>query len=135
MLALGAAGLLILVLGLVVFLRFAPLGQRTGLAARVIGVYAYDPVQRTVAGPAATRFPRTQPFAARVSWASLPSGVVVGATWYDSLQDPARGRRRPGARARPARPAREPARHLHAAGAAVRGRPAGGDPGPDGRGR
>ncbi len=89
MLALGAAGLLILVLGLVVFLRFAPLGQRTGLAARVIGVYAYDPVQRTVAGPAATRFPRTQPFAARVSWASLPSGVVVGATWYDSLQDPA----------------------------------------------
>jgi hypothetical protein len=91
MLALGAAGLLILVLGLVVFLRFAPLGQRTGLAARVTGVYAYDPGRRTITGPPRARFPRTQPFAARVRWAALPGGMAVGATWYDSLQEPAGG--------------------------------------------
>ncbi|HLH69693.1 MAG TPA: hypothetical protein VKY90_11840 [Candidatus Dormibacteraeota bacterium] len=91
MLVLGAAGLLILALGLTVFLRFAPLGQRTGLVAHVVGVYAYDPSRREVWGPPATRFPRTRPFAARVSWASLPSQVVVGATWYDSLQEPTGG--------------------------------------------
>jgi hypothetical protein len=91
MLMLGVAGLLILALGLIVFLRFAPLGQRTGLVAHVIGVYAYDPTRRMVLGPPATRFPRTRLFAARVSWASLPSQVMVGATWYDSLQEPTGG--------------------------------------------
>ena len=86
MLALGMAAVVILVLGFLFFLRFAPPGQATGLRAHVQGVYAYDPHTGKVHGPASTSFPPDQPFAARVDWSSLPPTVTVGAHWYSSLE-------------------------------------------------
>jgi hypothetical protein len=87
MLALGVVAIVIFALGFVIFLRFAPPDQATGMHAQVVGIFPYDPVQRTVHGPASMRFPRGEPFAARVNWADLPSRVVVGAQWYDSLDE------------------------------------------------
>jgi hypothetical protein len=91
MLASGVVAVVILSLGLVTIFTFAPPGQHSGLKVRIIGVYPYDPAQHRVIGPAATHFPRTQPFAARVDWASLPGAVVVGARWYNTLEEPVGG--------------------------------------------
>jgi hypothetical protein len=85
MLTLGVVALVILALGLVTIYRFAPPGEATGLKVRIVGVYPYDPVQHRVTGRPATHFSRTQPFAARVDWSSLPAGVVAGAHWYNAL--------------------------------------------------
>ena len=91
MLGLGAIGVVILALGMVTIFKFAPPGQHSGLKVRIVGVYAYDPVQHRVLGRPATHFPRTQPFAAKVDWASLPGGVIVGARWYNALDEPVGG--------------------------------------------
>jgi hypothetical protein len=88
MLALGAAAAVILALGLVTIYAFAPPGQATGLKVRVLGVYRYDPSTGQVFGRPSTHFTRTQPFAARVDWSSLPGDTVVGARWYNTLEDP-----------------------------------------------
>lgn len=85
MLGLGAVAVLILALGVVTLLRFAPLGQHTGYRAPVTGVYPYDSRSGRVDGPPSTHFRRDQPFAAHVEWGHLPPGVVVAARWYDSL--------------------------------------------------
>jgi hypothetical protein len=85
MLAVGTAAIFILALGFLFFLRFAPPGEGTGLRARVEGVYAYDPSTHTLHGPSTT-FAPGQAFAARVDWSSLPSTVIVGAHWYNSLE-------------------------------------------------
>jgi len=86
MLGLGLAAILILAFGLLFFLRFAPPGQATGLKARVQGVYAYDPRSNTVHGAPSHTFAPEQPFAAKVDWSSLPPTVIVGAHWYNSLE-------------------------------------------------
>lgn len=86
MLGLGVAAVLVLAFGLVFFLHVAPPGQSTGLKARVQGVYAYDPSSGATKGPSAKTFATDQPFAAAVAWSSLPSGVEVGAHWYNSLE-------------------------------------------------
>jgi hypothetical protein len=87
MLALGVVAVLIFALGFVIFLRFAPPGQSTGMHAQVVGVFPYDPAERTIHGSPAMRFPRGEPFAARVNWAALPPRMIVGAQWYDSLDE------------------------------------------------
>lgn len=85
MLSLGLVAVLILALGVVTLLRFAPLGQHTGYRAQVTGVYPYDRRSGQVDGPPSTHFRRSQPFAAQVQWDRLPAGMVVAARWYDSL--------------------------------------------------
>lgn len=85
MLALGLVALLILGLGVVTLLRFAPLGQHSGYRAHVVGVYPYDARSGQVDGPPSTHFRRDQPFAAQVDWSRLPPEMVVAARWYDSL--------------------------------------------------
>ena len=87
----GVVGVLILALGLATILKFAPPGQASGLKVRIVGVYPYDPATHRVTGPASTHFPRTQPFAAKVDWSALPGGVVVGARWYNTLDEPVGG--------------------------------------------
>ena len=90
-LILGAAGVVILLLGLVEFLVFEPPGQTTGLKAPVNGVYAYDPRSgRTQDGDQRT-FNRGQPFAAAVDWSGLPADGSFGARWFDAFQAPAGG--------------------------------------------
>jgi hypothetical protein len=86
MVSLGAVAVVILALGFLFFLRFAPPGQGTGLKARVEGVYAYDPSTKRIHGSAATSFAPDQAFAAKVDWSSLPATVTVGAHWYNSLE-------------------------------------------------
>lgn len=87
MLALGVVAVVILAVGFASLLRFAPPGERTGYRAQVTGVFAYDPSTGSIVGPSATRFPRDQPFAARVDWQGLPPNMLVGARWTDSLDD------------------------------------------------
>jgi hypothetical protein len=91
MLLLGVVAVLIFVLGFAIFLRFQPPGQRTGLHAKVVGVYSYDPAAHQISGPPAVEFRPDQPFAAQVDWQSLPPDVVVAARWYNSLQQPVGG--------------------------------------------
>ena len=91
MLALGFAAVVILAFGLVTIYAFAPPGQTTGLKVRVLGVYRYDPSRRQVFGSPSTHFSRTQPFAARIAWSSLPGDLMVGARWYNTLEDPVGG--------------------------------------------
>jgi hypothetical protein len=86
MLALGAAAILILAFGLVFFLHYAPPGEGSGLKVRVEGVYAYDPSTGVTRGSSTSVFPPGEPFAARVDWSSVPSGVEVGAHWYNALE-------------------------------------------------
>ena len=83
--ALGVVGLVILTVGVVEFLAFEPLGQHTGLRARVEGVFRYDPDSRQTSGSSSTRFAANQPFAAVVDWSSVPGDTVVGARWFNSL--------------------------------------------------
>lgn len=87
MLALGVVGVLILALGFLVLLRFAPPGQRTGYRAQVVGVFACSPTSCQPNGPPMTRFHRNQRFTAQVDWSGLPRDMVVGARWTDSLDD------------------------------------------------
>jgi hypothetical protein len=86
MLGLGLVAILILALGIVTLLRFAPPGQRSGYHAQVAGVFPYDSSSKQVDGPASTHFRRDQPFAAQVEWDRLPPSMVVAARWYDSLE-------------------------------------------------
>lgn len=85
MLGLGLVAVLILALGFLTLLRFAPPGQQTGYRAHVLGVFPYDPDSGIVNGPPMTRFQRDQPFAAQVDWSQLPPSMTVGARWYDSF--------------------------------------------------
>jgi hypothetical protein len=91
MVALGLVSVAIFALGAVTILAYAPPGQRTGLKAQVLGVYPYDPTTHEVTGGASTHFGREQAFAARVDWSSLPTGLVVGARWYNTLEEPVGG--------------------------------------------
>jgi len=80
--ALGLAGIVILVVGLAQFVHFEPPGQHSGLTARIVGIYDYDPKTRQTFGPNKDHFQTNEPFAADVDWASLPPDLVVGAQWF-----------------------------------------------------
>src|SRR5262252_6571712 len=91
MLGLGVVAILILGLGVLTLLRFAPLGQHSGYHARVAGVFPYDSRSGQVDGPSSTHFRRDQQFAAQVEWDRLPPSMVVAARWYDSLDSQVSG--------------------------------------------
>lgn len=88
MLSLGVVAVAIFALGFVVLLRYAPIGQRTGYEARIVGVFRYDPEKDEVFGEPSNLFRLGQPFAAKIDWTSLPGTVTAGARWYNTLQEP-----------------------------------------------
>lgn len=81
----ATVGAAILAIGVVEFVYFEPPGQASGITARIVGVYSYDPTSRQVTGPDRSEFPRSGEFAAVVDWSSIPGTVVVDARWYDSF--------------------------------------------------
>jgi hypothetical protein len=86
LLVFDAVAILILTVGLAEFLYFEPPGQTTGLKARIVGVYLYDPTTNTTAGADRRTFSRTEKFAAVMDWSSLPQDITVDARWYDSFE-------------------------------------------------
>jgi hypothetical protein len=86
LLVFDVVAILILAIGLAEFVHFEPPGQRTGLQATIVGVFQYDPATQTTSGPDQSSFPRTQPFAAVVDWATLPPNITVDARWYDTFE-------------------------------------------------
>ena len=85
MAALGAAGAVILLAGFGVFLYYQPIDQQaTHAAARITGVYRYNPVSGKTAGAKSARFANTDVPAAVVDWGTLPPEMVVAAHWYDA---------------------------------------------------
>jgi hypothetical protein len=85
MLILGVVAIVILGLGLVEFFAFEPLGEHSGITVHVTGVFHYDPTNKETSGPDRSKFAATEDFAAVVDWSTVPSSVVVGATWLNSL--------------------------------------------------
>ena len=84
MVAVGAFGAIILMLGLALFLYYEPADEHVGNAnARISGVYRYDPQTGRQTGASTARFSRRDVPAAVVDWASLPPDMVVAAHWYD----------------------------------------------------
>lgn len=83
--SLGVVAVLILAVGIGEFVYFAPFGERTGVKARVTGVYAYDPHTQRTLGEPTTRYTVDDDFAAVVDWTSLPASMLVGARWYNSM--------------------------------------------------
>lgn len=82
MVGLGAAGLLVLLLGLVQFLGFEPVGEHTGARATITRVFAFDPANPSAQGRDRHQFSPQETPAAAVDWASLPADMIVGAAWF-----------------------------------------------------
>jgi len=81
----ATVGVLILSIGIVQFAYFERPGQASGVTARIVGVYEYDPTSHKTVGPDRSEFPRSEEFAAVVDWSSLPSNLIVDARWYDTF--------------------------------------------------
>lgn len=78
----GVVGALILAIGAFQFIHYEPVGQRSGLHARIVGIYAYDPKAAEIAGGNIDHIAASKPFAAKVDWTSLPGGTQVAAHWF-----------------------------------------------------
>ena len=85
LLVFATVGAVILAIGIVQFAYFEPLGQSTGVKASIVGVYEYDPATGKTVDGDRSEFPRTEEFAAKVDWSSLPNNLIVDARWYDSF--------------------------------------------------
>jgi hypothetical protein len=83
MTAIGLVGVLVLVVGGVLFAHFQPVTGASG--ARVtIAAQVYDPQSHTAGGQSRDVFsPREIP-AAVVDWHAVPAGMQVAAGWFDS---------------------------------------------------
>jgi hypothetical protein len=85
LLVFATIAVIILAVGLVEFVHFEPPGQTTGVRARIVGVFVYDPATRTTLGTDRSTFARTEEFAAVVDWSGLPPNLGVDARWYDAF--------------------------------------------------
>ncbi len=85
LLVFATVAVLILAVGLVEFVYFEPPGQTTGVKARIIGVFQYDPAAGNTVGPDKSAFARTDQLAAVVDWSGLPPDLSVDARWYDTF--------------------------------------------------
>ena len=85
MIGLGGIGLAILLLGLVQFLGFEPVGQHTGARATISRVFAYDPRNPAAQGRDRHQFSPKETPAAAVDWGSLPPDMVVGGAWFSGV--------------------------------------------------
>jgi len=81
----ATVGAIILSVGLLQFVYFERPGQETGVKARIVGVYEYDPATKKTIGPDGSEFPRSDVFAAVIDWSSVPSQLAVDARWYDTF--------------------------------------------------
>ena len=81
----ATVAMVILAVGLVEFVYFEPPGQVTGVKARIVGVFEYDPSAGKLDDRDRSTFSRNQEFAAEVSWAGLPDNLSVDARWYDTF--------------------------------------------------
>ena len=75
----------ILSVGLVQFVYFERPGESSGIHARIVGVYKYDPNTGQTSGSDRSEFARSEQFAAVVDWTSIPGRVISGARWYDTF--------------------------------------------------
>ena len=85
LLVFATVAMVILAVGLVEFVYFEPPGQVTGVKARIVGVFEYDPGAGRVMDGDRSTFSRNQEFAAEVSWEGLPENLSVDARWYDTF--------------------------------------------------
>ena len=85
LLVFATVSVVILSVGLIEFVYFEPPGQTSGAKAHIEGVFQYDPTTHDVVGPDRSQFARTDQFAAKVDWASIPDNLTVDAKWYDSF--------------------------------------------------
>ncbi|HSS61946.1 MAG TPA: hypothetical protein VLK30_10880 [Candidatus Limnocylindrales bacterium] len=85
LLVFATVGVVILAIGLIEFAYFERPGVASGIHARIVGVYKYDPAQGATGGPDRTEFARNEQFAAVVDWNSVPGNTTVDARWYDSF--------------------------------------------------
>jgi hypothetical protein len=85
LLVFATVAVVILAVGLVEFVYFEPPGQTTGVKARIVGVYQYDPSTGNTTGPDRSSFARSEVFAAVVDWSGLPPDLSVDARWYDTF--------------------------------------------------
>jgi hypothetical protein len=85
LLVFATVSIVILAVGLVEFVYFEPPGQVTGVKARIVGVFLYDPATGGLIDGDRSTFSRNQEFAAEVSWAGLPDNLSVDARWYDTF--------------------------------------------------
>lgn len=86
LLAFAVVGAVILAAGLAEFAHFEPLSV-SGLHARIVGVYHYDPTTHQTSGPDSQTFSRADDFAAVVDWSGLPDSITVQALWYDGFEN------------------------------------------------
>ena len=83
LLAVGLFSFLVILLAFGQLIQGTAPWQHVNVQARIEGVYRYDPgTGRTTSGRQ-TSFQQGEAFAARVDWAALPTGLEVGARWYD----------------------------------------------------
>ena len=85
LLGFATVGVVVLALGLVQFAYFERPGEASGVKAKIVGVYKYDPATRQTVCPDRAEFARNEQFAAVVDWSSIPSNLSVDARWYDSF--------------------------------------------------
>ena len=85
LLVFATASVVILSVGLIEFFYLEPPGQTSGAQAHIEGVFQYDPATHDVVGPDRSQFARSEQFAAKVVWASIPDNFTVDAKWYDTF--------------------------------------------------
>ena len=85
LLVFATVGVVILAVGLVQFAYFERPGEASGVHARIVGVFKYDPTTGKTSGPDRSEFQRNEQFAAEVDWSSIPGNVTVDARWYDTF--------------------------------------------------
>lgn len=79
----GIVALLVFFVGGVEFFLFEPVGQHTGLMARIEGVDLYR--DGHVEGSPRNEYSREEAFAAVVDWKSIPPELIVTARWFNSF--------------------------------------------------
>lgn len=85
LLVFATVGVLILAVGLIQFAYFERPGQASGIHARIVGVFKYDPALGNTSGADRSEFHRDEQFAAVVDWTSIPGNVTADARWYDTF--------------------------------------------------
>ena len=85
LLVFATVGVVILGIGFVQFVYFERPGEETGVKARIVGVYRFDPTTQKTVDADRSEFGRSDEFAAVVDWSSVPANLVVDARWYDTF--------------------------------------------------